>query len=127
MNDMRPPTDNLYKFLAIFGLIVVGFSIYIPLQRLEAFSRSNVLIDSALGPMFDRLDALDDYETARHDCFMNEKEKKNGQATKPGPCAEMLRKKAAADVAKADLVNLRGQLKPLEIERNFLYQQYVVY
>jgi hypothetical protein len=126
MNDMRPPTDNLYKFLAIFGLIVVGFSIYIPLQRLEAFSRSNVLIDSALWPMFDRQDVLMDYVNARHDCLI-EKEKNNGQATKPGACKELLRKKAAADAATADLVNLRRQLEPLEMERNFLYQQYVMY
>jgi hypothetical protein len=30
-----PPTDNLYKFLAIFGLIIVMYSIYYPFQKLR--------------------------------------------------------------------------------------------
>jgi hypothetical protein len=28
MDFVRPPTDNLYKFLAIFGLVAIGFSTY---------------------------------------------------------------------------------------------------
>ncbi|MEO8009445.1 MAG: hypothetical protein ABI728_13135, partial [Betaproteobacteria bacterium] len=65
MNDMRPPTDNLYKFLAIFGLIVVGFCVYMPLQRLEAFARNSVLLSAAYQPMFDPLRVVDDYAFAR--------------------------------------------------------------
>jgi len=127
MNDMRPPTDNLYKFLAIFGLIVVGFSFYIPLQRLEAFSRSTVLLDVAYEPMIDRLFVVGDFAEAQLHCAIRDAMRKEGQLTKPGSCDKLASTKAAADVANADLVTLRGKVKALELERNFLYQQYVVY
>jgi hypothetical protein len=47
--DFRPPTDNLYKFIAIAGLLILGFSVYlrhtvqVETQRLEMeFYKSDV-------------------------------------------------------------------------------------
>lgn len=37
---IQPPTDNLYKFLAVSGLLLAGFSVYIPIQYLEEYNRA---------------------------------------------------------------------------------------
>jgi len=36
---LEPPTDNLYKFLAIFGLLIWGFSIVYPWSRMLEHER----------------------------------------------------------------------------------------
>lgn len=36
---IQAPTDNLYKFLAIFGLLVLGFSVYVPLEKYVELGR----------------------------------------------------------------------------------------
>lgn len=56
---LQAPTDNLYKFMAIFGLVLAGFSIYIPLQRLEAYDRSNLERGQVAEAVLDRLVFLD--------------------------------------------------------------------
>ena len=37
MNLQNPPTDSLYKFCAIAGLVVVLISIYLPMRMVEEF------------------------------------------------------------------------------------------
>lgn len=37
---IQPPTDNLYRFLAVSGLLVSGFSVYFPLQYLQEYNRA---------------------------------------------------------------------------------------
>lgn len=36
------PTDNLYKFIALAGLVVLGFSIYLPDKRLDELRRYQI-------------------------------------------------------------------------------------
>ena len=123
MNDMRPPTDNLYKFLAIFGLILVGFSAYIPLHALEAYSRSGLLVDLAYGPIIDRLRTVDDYSRAKLECAISGR----NQVSKASPCDKLPKIKAATDLANTELVLLRAKVEMLEVERNFLSRQYILY
>jgi hypothetical protein len=52
---MQPPTDNLYKFLAIFGLLVSAFSIYVPMLRYMEFNRLSARSDAIYGPTTVRL------------------------------------------------------------------------
>jgi len=125
---MQPPTDNLYKFLAIFGLVMIGFSIYVPLQRLEAFSRGSMYVEVAYEPIIDKLVLIDDAARADLECAISAaKKREKGQVTKPDPCEKAPTARAAATVASAELVTLRAKAAKLELERNFLFQQYRQY
>ena len=43
---IKIPTDNLYKFIAIFGLVLIGFSGYAYLEMFEAH-KASVLIETS--------------------------------------------------------------------------------
>ena len=67
----KPPTDNLYKFLAVSGLVLVAVAIVVPLQRydayeqlvLEAIPASTAAADASMR----RLDAAIEEATAREE------------------------------------------------------------
>lgn len=125
---MQPPTDNLYKFLAIFGLVVVGFSIYIPLQRLEAYGRSSVQLEAAYEPFIERLKVVDDASRTELECAISEAKKREGaEADNSSACDQVIETRAAADRARAELVALQTKIKDLQYDRNFLYGQYRLY
>jgi hypothetical protein len=42
MNLIQPPTDNLYKFLAISGLLLIGFAVVFPFTKLMDLKRMTV-------------------------------------------------------------------------------------
>jgi hypothetical protein len=43
LNSLKPPTDNLYKFIAIFGLLLLGLSIWLGQQEWERYSEARFL------------------------------------------------------------------------------------
>lgn len=40
---IKIPTDNLYKFIAIFGLVLIGFSGYAYLEMFDAYKASELI------------------------------------------------------------------------------------
>ena len=75
---LQPPTDNLYKFLAIFGLVLFGFSIYVPLQRLEEHSREVAKWNAQWGPMTERAFELEDAAIADLECVIEKNRGSSG-------------------------------------------------
>ena len=111
--------------MAIFGLIIVGFSIYIPLQRLEEFGRSGMRVDVAYQPIIEKLILVDDAARVELACAISQAEKREGtKVTTPTACDNVSSKKAVATEASEELVTLRSKATDLELERNFFFQQY---
>jgi hypothetical protein len=68
----QPPTDNLYKFLAIFGLVLFGFSCYVPLQRLDEHAREVAKWNAAWGPILVRAQETSEVSRAELECAIEE-------------------------------------------------------
>lgn len=125
---MQPPTDNLYKFLAIFGLVIFGFSIYVPLQRLEAYGRSSVQLAAAYESFIERLKITDDAARAELECAINQSKKNEGtKVDNFSACDQVIEARATATRVRAEFEALQTQIKSLEYDRNFLYKQYRLY
>lgn len=125
---MQPPTDNLYKFLAIFGLVVVGFSIYVPLQRLEVYGRSSVQLEAAYEPIIERLKVVGDASRTELECAINETKKRDGAGVdSSSACDQVIEARSVAERVRAELVALQTKIKSLQYDRNFLYGQYRLY
>jgi hypothetical protein len=92
---MQPPTDNLYKFLSIFGLIVFGFSLYLPIQRLEEHSRETARWSAAWGPLVAQLRDMDDDARKELECAIIRRER--GVAANVQSCKESDSSKAQRD------------------------------
>ncbi|KAI5913786.1 hypothetical protein [Thauera sp. 2A1] len=117
---MQPPTDNLYKFLAIFGLIVFGFSFYLPLQRLEEHSRELAKWNAAWGPMLERAVQADDDSRTDLVCAIAEAEKVrpqiNSQECKGVAATRVQRANASRDlqIAMTELQSGKHMLSHLQ-------------
>ena len=125
---MQLPTDNLYKFLAIFGLLVAAFSVYVPLLRYVEFIRVSHRVDAIYGPMIESLRAIDDEARARLECAIYKAyllEKK--QPPTPDPCSDVVVVKDKTASARTELERQKAQVAPLEVERNSLWQEYVLF
>ena len=125
---MQPPTDNLYKFLAIFGLLVGAFSVYVPLLRYVEFNRLSHRTNAIYGPMIEPLKILDDEARAELECaiyqaYIRDKQ----QPPKLDPCPMVSAAKAKSAPARAELERLRAQVAPLEVERSSLWQEYILF
>lgn len=119
---MQPPTDNLYKFLAISGLIVFGFSIYIPFQRFEEFERSSVQLDIVYEPIIDKLMVVDDAALIQLNCSISKRG--GGKPKSSDPCKRVKEAKAVAAAATRELVALQAKVTNVKHERNLLFEQY---
>lgn len=125
---LQAPTDNLYKFLAIFGLIMFGFSIYVPLQRLEAYGISNTNLETAYEPLFEKLSIIDDASRTKLQCAINQTERgTTNKANSHGACIELMNAMEKSEKAREDLISLRSKINQLEHERSFFYKQYYFY
>jgi hypothetical protein len=45
MNIFQPPTDSLYKFMAVSGLLILGFSLIWPELRLYELEKQTVELE----------------------------------------------------------------------------------
>jgi hypothetical protein len=125
---MQPPTDNLYKFLAIFGLLVSAFSVYVPLLRYVEFNRLSHRADAIYGPMIEPAKILAEESHVELECAIYQaylREKK--QPSTPDPCPKVAAAKARSVPARAEVERLKMQVSPLEVERNSLWQEYVLF
>ncbi len=122
----QPPTDNLYKFLAIFGLLVAGFSIYIPLQRYVEFNRLSNRASAVYGDMLGQIIALDDEAKAHAECTVIEAQKREaGKPYKFDSCDPTGAPKAKANLARNEVRRLKAKAQPLDTERTSTWQEYV--
>ena len=48
----QPPTDNLYKFMAIFGLVLFALGVYVSLVKGDEYNMQVVRWNAAYGPLF---------------------------------------------------------------------------
>jgi hypothetical protein len=125
--SMQAPTDNLYKFLAIFGLVVIMFSIYVPLLRYMEFSRLSHKADAIYAPMIEPLTALDDEARAELECTIHQAYLRDKQQPpKPDPCPAVSAAKSKGSLARAQLEKLQAQLTPIEVDRNSIWQEYML-
>jgi hypothetical protein len=128
LERMQPPTDNLYKFLAIFGLLVAAFSIYVPLLRYMEFNRLQLRADAIYGPMLDPLRVISDESMAELECSIYQAHlREKTKPPTPDPCPKVAQAKATAVPARAEVARLRLQLAPLEVERSSVWQEYVLF
>lgn len=125
---MRPPTDNLYKFLAIFGLLVTTFSIYVPLLRYIEFNRLSLRTDAVYSPMLDPLRVLDDEAKAEAECAIYQAYVRDKQRpSMADPCPKVADARAKGVPARIAVERLQAQVAPLEIERKSVWQEYVLF
>ena len=125
---MQPPTDNLYKFLAIFGVLIVAFSIYVPLLRYIDLNRLSVRSDAIYGPMADPLRVLAKEATAELECVIYQDYLRDRQ--KPpmlNPCPTVSGAKSKGDIARPEVARLKAQVAPIEVERKSVWQEYVLF
>ena len=109
---MQPPTDNLYKFLAVFGLILFGFSWYVPLQRLEEHNREVARWNAAWGAMMVRAQQADDGAREVLECAITKAMPNRGTATlMTKECAQVEVAKARAHVASNELSRAMKELE----------------
>jgi hypothetical protein len=94
---IQPPTDNLYKFVAIFGLILIGYSGYVCLQRLEEHSQEVVKWNARWEPLIVRAIQLTDDARDAAVCAIAAAEAKG--STTPTKADEHC---AAVNAARAD-------------------------
>ena len=126
--NMQPPTDNLYKFVAIFGLVISAFSVYVPQLRYMEFNRLSQKVDAIYRPMLEPLMALDDearieLSCAIHQAYVRDKQ----QPPKSDRCPMVAEIKAKAALAKVEVERLRAQAIPIEVDRRSLWQEYVLF
>ncbi len=126
---LQPPTDNLYKFLAIFGLIVMALSLYTPLQRLETLERNNMQRSIMYKPIIEKAKALDGIARTELECAIHEagEDIGNDNASVDNPCVRAERAKIGAITAKKDLEVSVEKVTSLEAEHAFLLSQYQLY
>lgn len=122
---MQPPTDNLYKFLAIFGLLILGFSIYSPMRFLNEISQGNLRVDLAYQPMFEILDETFDADHAAFECWIKQEVlREKSEIIKPHECDHYFQTKENVASVDAKLKVLQAAKEKATLERNFLIQQY---
>lgn len=124
---IQPPTDNLYKFLAIFGLVVFGFGCYLPLQKLESLDSEVAKWRSAWGPMITRLEIQNDWAREDLDCAIDYSESKRLGSAPSDHCVKAF---AARDKREADSRELQiavDALKSDQYRLDFLQGQYVLW
>lgn len=122
---MRPPTDNLYKFLALSGLLLFGFCIYTPLQKLDQLAEGDANLTAARAGVTEAKSKLTDYDNLRTiDC-------PPGVKVPIGrliDCADWLKEaKAAADAATSALPGLQEKENEASARSTFLNTQYSRY
>ena len=64
----QPPTDNLYKFIAIFGLVLVIGSGYVLLDKSANYERQVATWSAAWVPLVERIHAANENAIKRLDC-----------------------------------------------------------
>jgi len=120
MNIPNLPTDNLYKFIAIFGLIVFVFSHYIINDNFKTSARMNMELDSKIDILEKELDSINKIESDIS-IFTNIREIMNGNDIENDSLKQItidISEQAIEDKAKIMLsrVNRNNQLLD-EIER----------
>lgn len=123
---IQPPTDNLYKFLAIFGLVVFGFSWYVPLQKLEDYNREVAKWNTAWGPVLTRSRELDYNAREALECAIEKAE----SSTKRGlskDCIEIELKRAQSDMATRDHERVIAELRGGREMLDYLGKQFTIY
>ena len=124
---MQPPTDNLYKFIAIFGLVVGAFSVYVPLLRYVEFNRLSQKTSALYRPMVQHLIAIDDMAAAELECAIFQRAADKQKTPKPDRCINVDELKAKGGAARAELERLKTQVAPMEVERDSQWQEYVLF
>ena len=123
---IQPPTDNLYKFLAIFGLVVFGFSWYVPLQRLEDYNREAAKWNAAWGPILVRARELDDNAREDLQCAI-EKTQSAAKKSSSKDCGEIESKSAQSKMATRDLERVMAELRGGREILDYLGKQFTIY
>jgi hypothetical protein len=124
---IQPPTDNLYKFLAIFGLLLFGFSVYVPLQRLDEYSREVAKWNAAWGPLIVRARSADDDARAELECAIA---KRRGPAIRKETleyCREVESKSAQSKLAAKNLAIAMEELSGGKEMLEYLKRQFALY
>lgn len=123
---LQPPTDNLYKFLAIFGLVVFGFSIFVPLQRLEEHSRELAKWNAAWTPLLQRALDSDDDEREALICAIAQAEKKRTKANS-SECKHIEATRTERDQSSRDLQRAMAEQDSGRAMLAHLQQQFLIY
>jgi hypothetical protein len=123
---LQAPTDNLYKFVAIFGLIVFGFSAYVPLQRLEEHNREIAKWNAAWGPIVARARGLDDDSRDALDCAIAEAKKNAIEVVAKG-CVQVEAHREQRKVAARDLARAMEELEGGKEMLGHLGLQFLIY
>lgn len=136
MNPLTTPTDNLYKFLAIFGLIVTMFSVYVPLQRFLEYERVTSKYAVASKPYWDRQLTIARAGATSSLCTL-EKEILAADAKSSAPdrgnsktaetCNDVQAASAAASAAEDGLDKAQEQQAGIALEREIVWHEYAIY
>lgn len=127
MNIPNLPTDNLYKFCAIAGLVILGLSLYVPYQMLWQNIAAEIALRREIKEIYTEFDIikkekeLDDL-LIRLDqsTFKNEERDKNVNVHKDKKSDETLAIKKAIDNLRNEISEFkRVRLKQGELEYNF--------
>lgn len=124
---IQPPTDNLYKFLAIFGLVVFGFSWYVPLQRLEEYGREVEKWNAAWGAIIVRVQEVGDDARAQLVCAIARARGTAARKSTSKDCSEAESKSAQSKLAARDLARAMEELRGGREMLDYLGKQFVIY
>jgi len=131
MSPLTAPTDNLYKFLAIFGLIVTMFSVYVPLQHYIEYGRVTSRFFLATLPLGEREIAISRAGAIEAICTAAKAHSPSEPAPSDGKTDEFCKgvpiASAAASAAKEGIDKLREQVRPLEAQRDLVWQEFAIY
>jgi hypothetical protein len=115
--------------MAIFGLIVIVLSIYIPLQKLEPLEKNAIQLSTMYGPLLEVAKEADRDASRELDCAIYEasNEKTPEIASYKKSCELVYRTKQEAAATRKTFTEVLEKTKALEIEQAFLSGQYRLY
>ncbi len=127
---IQPPTDNLYKLVAIFGLIVWGFSFYIPLQKLDEAQLEFAKWNAEWNPILFRALDVDNNAREQLECAIADAKVSVNDPNPDQYCeaieAKFLEQKLAASNLELNMAELRGR-KNIVDELEKRYDRYRCY
>lgn len=120
---IQPPTDSLYKFLAVFGLVLLGFGLWLPLQRYDAAAEQSARAEDEWVPLYPKVGQHFRLALLGFDCSRSPDDK----TPLPAKCSELPELEAKWAAVSTDYSSALAEATASTRRTEFLVAQYKQY